>query len=68
MGEDEGEPTIQGGYEMKLAALIICIASVSCASKPDPAALFPISAESKDYQDGFRAGFYEGLTYNQITP
>lgn len=53
---------------MKLATLILCLVSVSCASKPDPAALFPISAESKDYQDGFRAGFYEGLTYNHITP
>jgi hypothetical protein len=52
---------------MKLAALILCFASVGCA-KPDPAALFPISSESKDYQDGFRAGFYEGLTYNHITP
>lgn len=40
----------------------------ACASKPDPAALFPISTESEDYKNGFRAGFYEGLTYNQITP
>ena len=53
---------------MKISALILFIASVSCATKPDPAALFPISTESEDYQNGFRAGFYEGLTYNQITP
>jgi hypothetical protein len=40
----------------------------ACTSKPDPAALFPISTESADYQDGFRAGFYEGLTYKKIQP
>jgi hypothetical protein len=36
----------------------------SCATKPDPATLFPIGQESEDYQTGFRAGFYEGLAYN----
>ena len=58
---------------MKVAFFIIAVVIwsclyTSCASKPDPAALFPISTESEDYQNGFRAGFYEGLTYNQITP
>jgi len=64
---------------MKLAALILCIASVSCA-KPDQGPVYDYndlpdgyskdglptsSVGSKDYQDGFRAGFYEGLTYQQ---
>jgi hypothetical protein len=67
---------------MKIPTLVACLAGgipaaigmavglalPSCKSKPDPAALFPISTESPDYQNGFRAGFYEGLTYNQITP
>ncbi len=48
--------------------IIVAICFGACKSKPDPAALFPISTESEDYQNGFRAGFYEGLTYNQITP
>ncbi len=50
---------------MKTILLIASVLVVGCASRgPDPS-LFPIGDHSQDYQDGFRAGFYEGLTYNQ---
>jgi len=50
---------------MRLALIIISLCAASCATKkgePDPS-LF--GNQSADWQDGFRVGFYEGLTYNE---
>ena len=52
---------------MKFALIILCVLAPSCATKkgePDPS-LF--GDQSADWQDGFRTGFYEGLTYNPDT-
>jgi len=46
--------------------LVIAISTllVGCAAKPEVTTLFPNAGKSPEFQDGFHAGFYEGLTFN----
>jgi len=65
---------------MKIAVAILCLVLIGCAAKRGPVydyndipngysvdGLPTSSVGSKDYQDGFRKGFYEGLAWNAYT-